>query len=1174
MVVQIFSEQIFHWPNHPHIPRMFQYRYIPDLATRYANWTQTGVIKNLVGVMKRGIGDAFLNQFGNRNRVLNSVRGYVTIGNTNTGHYRSSGVIYLKALKMELLEEMIQAAVQSGDDTDIFDLTFDFNVTPQSVIRGGMKRVGKNYENNKDYLQTYEEQFDIYGKINCGAYALSTILMDKSGELSNMEIIKQNARELQDQCGWNDMVSIQQLEKFVQVYPQYRVTVLFDHLRNFKAFTYTGTDFNEDSLTDGFRITSRDKDLYLLYSNEEEHYISIKNPNQVFRKISSALKFCRKCVLVYHHGRVAHECNDTTDQRIKRKRKCIYCNVWGDYCECSYSQCQFCKAKKLKGDQTHTCIVMKPSERKDAQNRFFTELEEVKNGEYYSLWTYDFESCLHITEKVLSTPDEFEVDDDFKFTGQVKVFSIQAKEHVVNLIVAKNTFTKEKKMWYGVDCLKEFLLFMQQYNKGKNMCFAHNASGYDTRLLFEEACKLQLNVSMEPILRGTKFLQLKIGHVYYRDSMLHIPGSLKDLAKTFTTETILEKGFFPHLFNTPENQNYIGKIPDKKYFDPAFGMKTQKDFDEFNEWYDSWNGRTDWNFKEELIKYCENDVDVLCEIMKGFHDILFEKFGMSPWFNTTAPSFVHELVLRKLYLTLELPDPKQDPDGYNERMQVLIQEYWVVLKETEYWFARKALRGGRTEIRKVFHHVSDEDWERGVRIRYQDICSQYPYQQAIHDFPVGKPLIHVWDPTFSPCLKHKQGNCTCEVPLIDKGVNVEMYPDLPTKNQVLNDPNWFGIVCATVEPPKNLYHPILVEFDDNVGKSLATCNVIKKGHFASIEFKKALEYGYKVLQWHRFDKYKKKKSLWSDTVKDLYINKMTSSSNTPSKENQERLIREYEYYFEMGEDIRKTFVENKWGKNNAAKKIWKIIINSMWGKHAQRPIMMESKMFNMDLDDSGLLSFYQNCTDGVYNFQDVRDLGNKLMFRYTPNNENYVPDLHGSYLPAALFVPAYGRMQLWEQLYRLGKRVLMNDTDSIVYIYDPEKYNIPKGDIWGQWEVEDIDTDNGGIRAFVGLGPKTYAIECDNGKTLVKCKGLSLKRSTEELVNFESMQSLALLWLQEKQTARIQVPQPIFSYRFGQGMHTHLMLKDLRFNVHDLKGNLTDKGFIYPFGYIINDNED
>ena len=73
---------------------------------------------------------------------------------------------------------------------------------------------------------------------------------------------------------------------------------------------------------------------------------------------------------------------------------------------------------------------------------------------------------------------------------------------------------------------------------------------------------------------------------------------------------------------------------------------------------------------------------------------------------------------------------------------------------------------------------------------------------------------------------------------------------------------------------------------------------------------------------------------------------------------------------------------------------------------------------------------------------------------------------------------------------KLGDRVLMNDTDSIVYIYDPELYNIPEGGLLGDWEVEDIDSKNGGIREFVGMGPKTYAIKCENGFTLTKAKGI------------------------------------------------------------------------------------
>jgi hypothetical protein len=35
--------------------------------------------------------------------------------------------------------------------------------------------------------------------------------------------------------------------------------------------------------------------------------------------------------------------------------------------------------------------------------------------------------------------------------------------------------------------------------------------------------------------------------------------------KVPTFYAIVDKGYFPHFFNTTENQNYIGKIPDTKY---------------------------------------------------------------------------------------------------------------------------------------------------------------------------------------------------------------------------------------------------------------------------------------------------------------------------------------------------------------------------------------------------------------------------------------------------------------------------------------------------------------------------------------------------------------------------------------------------------------------------------
>ena len=53
------------------------------------------------------------------------------------------------------------------------------------------------------------------------------------------------------------------------------------------------------------------------------------------------------------------------------------------------------------------------------------------------------------------------------------------------------------------------------------------------------------------------------------DSFNHLPMALSKLSGGFSL-TEIKKGYFPHLFNTVENQTYVGPYPDKKYYSPEF----------------------------------------------------------------------------------------------------------------------------------------------------------------------------------------------------------------------------------------------------------------------------------------------------------------------------------------------------------------------------------------------------------------------------------------------------------------------------------------------------------------------------------------------------------------------------------------------------------------------------
>lgn len=70
------------------------------------------------------------------------------------------------------------------------------------------------------------------------------------------------------------------------------------------------------------------------------------------------------------------------------------------------------------------------------------------------------------------------------------------------------------------------------------------------------------------------------------------------------------KGFFPHKFNTLENQEYDGPMPPQEAYDPD-GMSSKKKV-EFEHWYQE-KVNTNYRFilKEEMRAYCESDVKLL-----------------------------------------------------------------------------------------------------------------------------------------------------------------------------------------------------------------------------------------------------------------------------------------------------------------------------------------------------------------------------------------------------------------------------------------------------------------------------------------------------------------------------------------------------------------------------------
>ena len=111
---------------------------------------------------------------------------------------------------------------------------------------------------------------------------------------------------------------------------------------------------------------------------------------------------------------------------------------------------------------------------------------------------------------------------------------------------------------------------------------AHNMKGYDGIFILNYLINnMKPSESKMPsfITNGIKILSLEFRSIKIIDSAVFLPIPLEKFPKTFDIHE-LKKGFFPHIFNKPENYNYVGVYPEQKYYKPEFfTVKKKSDFE-------------------------------------------------------------------------------------------------------------------------------------------------------------------------------------------------------------------------------------------------------------------------------------------------------------------------------------------------------------------------------------------------------------------------------------------------------------------------------------------------------------------------------------------------------------------------------------------------------------------
>jgi hypothetical protein len=122
-------------------------------------------------------------------------------------------------------------------------------------------------------------------------------------------------------------------------------------------------------------------------------------------------------------------------------------------------------------------------------------------------------------------------------------------------------------------------IMIKKYDNYK--IYIHNLSGFDAIFLLKILTELG---QIKPIMHKGDLISIEFkfnGYIVtFKDSLKLLIVSLRNLAKSFGVDT--QKGIFPYTFVNKNNLDYIGEVPDYKYFNNI-------SIDEYNKYCEQFN---------------------------------------------------------------------------------------------------------------------------------------------------------------------------------------------------------------------------------------------------------------------------------------------------------------------------------------------------------------------------------------------------------------------------------------------------------------------------------------------------------------------------------------------------------------------------------------------------------
>ncbi|CAH0559292.1 unnamed protein product [Brassicogethes aeneus] len=305
-------------------------------------------------------------------------------------------------------------------------------------------------------------------------------------------------------------------------------------------------------------------------------------------------------------------------------------------------------------------------------NSYWTK-NKHKCGDKYCRTCLCFKPIRHdcyMQPNVISDKTKKSLDNDFLFAFydfecmQEKEVSSNIFLHEPNLCVVQQVCSEcisnenidldcskcgKRKHIFSEDPVESLLNYLHEFEKKKFNVFAlaHNMKGYDGCFITKQIFKHVNRWNPKIIRNGCKFVSITCNKIKFIDSLNYMPLPLNKLPSAFKFDEA--KGYFPHLFNRTENSNYVGPLPDASFYMPE--SMTLEARDNFFEWYNEQkSNNVVFNFKNELIKYCILDVDILRKSCIKFRECFIEATNIDPFQEATTIASVCNKVFRRNFL--------------------------------------------------------------------------------------------------------------------------------------------------------------------------------------------------------------------------------------------------------------------------------------------------------------------------------------------------------------------------------------------------------------------------------------------------------------------------------------------------------------------------------------------